>query len=101
MRFSNGYTSGMVRSWAHLRLMHLCGYRSLMMVATARRWVINPSTHIVSSILGPQSTRHTPHGCTFNGKGWIESEEQQGKPRVDIEAKDAEAQAHEDWSNDE
>jgi hypothetical protein len=27
--------------------------------------------------------------------------DQQGKPRVDIEVDDAEAQAHQDWSNDE
>ena len=46
------------------------------------------------------SPEHDPHR-NYVAEMHDQSQGQQGKPRVDIEAKDAEEQAHEDWSNDE
>jgi hypothetical protein len=41
---------------------------------------------------------HDPH---WDYAAEMHDQEQQSKPRVDIEAEDAEEQAHQDWSNDE
>ena len=49
---------------------------------------------------GFQSPEHDPHR-DYVAEMPDRDQEQQSKPRLDIEAKDAAEQAHQDWSNDE
>jgi len=54
-----------------------------------RKWITRLSKQIESFYV-PEHDHHRDYVA-----------EQAGKPRVDIEVEDAEAQAHQDWSNDE
>ena len=77
----------------------------------AHRYAIDALRNIADSELLPDDVRalvqrvlelHEKASDPFLGMDPIGSEERQpDKPRVDIEAEDAEAQAHQDWSNDE
>ena len=77
----------------------------------AHTYVIDALRHIAESEVLPEDIRlmvqrvldlHEKASDPFLGMDLADQkQEQQGKPRVDIEAENAEEQAHQDWSNDE
>jgi hypothetical protein len=77
----------------------------------AHTYAINALRNIADSELLPDDVRalvqrvlelHEKASDPFLGMDLSEQKQRQpDKPRVDIEAEDAEAQAHQDWSNDE
>ena len=93
--------------FAHLALTTYVKY----VTARCHTYAINALRNIADSELLPDDIRvlvqqvlelHEKASDPFLGMDPIGSEERQpDKPRVDIETEDAEAQAHQDWSNDE
>jgi len=77
----------------------------------AHTYAIDALRHIAESDVLPEDIRvlvqrvlelHEKASNPFLGMDLSDQKQRQpDKPRVDIEAEDAEAQAHQDWSNDE
>jgi hypothetical protein len=61
-----------------------------------RKWI----TRLIKQIESFHVPEHDPHR-DYAAENPDRDQEQQSKPRMDIEVEDAESQAHQDWSNDE